>query len=133
MLIEYIGLAERVEDGYSVFFPDFPGFGSYGETLDETRKNAKEGLIAHIELMLEEEQILPVPSSLDNVIKLPYASGCIPLIISHISLLGKARRINITIDRGLLDALDTIASIQRRSRSALIAEATQRLLGEINS
>ena len=27
MVIEYIGLAEKAGDSYSVFFPDFPGFG----------------------------------------------------------------------------------------------------------
>ena len=32
MITEYIGLAEKVKRGYSVFFPDFPGFGSAGDT-----------------------------------------------------------------------------------------------------
>ena len=84
MIVEYIGLAEKVKGGYSVFFPDFPGLGSAGDTLGEARKNAKEGLVAHIELMIEDGEPMPKSSSLDHVVKLPDAKGCVPLIISII-------------------------------------------------
>jgi predicted RNase H-like HicB family nuclease len=131
MIVEYTGLAEEVDDGYSVFFPDFPGFGSAGNTLEEARRNAKEGLIAHIELMLEDEEVIPKPLSLDDVMKLPDAKGCIPLVISIIEPSGKARRINITIDSALLQAIDITAHNQHKTRSALLAEAAQKLLGEL--
>ncbi len=131
MLIEYIGLAEKVEDGYSVFFPDFLGFGSAGATLEEARKNAKEGLITHMELMAEDGERVPKPSSLDKVMQLTDAKGCIPLIISIIVPSGKAQRINITMDRALLHAIDSVAASQHKTRSALLAEAVVRLLGEL--
>lgn len=131
MIIEYIGLAEKVEDGYSVFFPDFAGFGSAGGTLEEARKNAKQGLVAHIELMNEDGELLPKASSLDQVMKAPDAKGCIPLVISIISPSGKAQRINITMDTALIHAIDIVAHDQHKSRSALLAEAAQRLLGEL--
>lgn len=131
MIIEYVGLAEKVEDGYSIFFPDFAGFGSAGNTLAEARKNAKEGLVAHIELIIEEGERIPKPSSLDNVMQLTDAKGCIPLIVSIIAPSGKAQRINITIDTALLDAIDSAATIQHKTRSALLAEAAQKLLGEL--
>lgn len=122
MIIEYIGLAEKVSDGYSVFFPDFPGCGSAGTTLDHARKNAREGLIAHIELMLEQQEPIPRASSLDKIMKLPEAENCIPLIIGIISPSGKAQRINITLDSGLLEAIDDMAANQHKTRSALLAE-----------
>jgi len=131
MIIEYVGLAERVEDGYTVFFPDFPGFGSAGDTLEEARKNAKEGLIAHIELMIEEGEIIPKASLLDHVIKLPESKGCILLFISVIAPSGKAQRINITMDTALLNAIDSVACSQHKTRSALLAEAAQRLLADL--
>ena len=131
MVIEYIGLAEKVDDGYTVFFPDFPGFGSAGDSLEKARKNAKEGLIAHIELMLEDGQSIPRPTLLDDVIKSSDAKGCIPLIISVIAPSGKAQRINITIDSALLNAIDLVANNQHKSRSALLAEAAQKLLGDL--
>ena len=131
MIIEYVGLAEKVEDGYTVFFPDFPGFGSAGDNLEEARKNAKQGLIAHIELMVEEGDAIPKSSSLDKIMKLSDAKGCIPLVISIISPSGKAQRINITMDTALLHALDLAANSQHKSRSALLTEAAQRLLAEL--
>lgn len=130
MIIEYVGLAEKVEDGYSVFFPDFPGFGSAGDTFEEARKNAREGLIGHIELMVEGGEQLPKASIINEIIKLPDAKGCIPLVISIIKPAGKAERVNITMDTALLQAVDALAHEQRTSRSAVLAEAAQMLLGE---
>jgi predicted RNase H-like HicB family nuclease len=130
MVIEYIGLAEKVKDGYTVFFPDFPGFGSAGDTFSEARTNANEGLIGHIELMIEDGESLPKPSSLDKVVDLPDAKGCIPLVISIVAPSGKAQRINITMDTALLQAIDKAAHHQHKSRSALLAEAAQSLLGK---
>lgn len=131
MISEYVGLAEKVRSGYSVFFPDFPGFGSHGNKLEDTRKNARDGLIAHIELMIEDGELLPKPTLIDEVIKMPDARGCIPLLISVIVPAGKAQRINITMDRSLIKAIDSVAHHQHKTRSALLAEAAHRLLGNV--
>ncbi len=131
MIVEYVGLVEKTSEGYSLFFPDFPGCGSAGHNLEETRKNAREGLVGHLELMVEHKEIIPKPSSLDKIMKLPEAKGCIPLVISIIPPTTKAQRINITIDSGLLDAIDEMAMMQHTTRSALLAEAAQRLLGAL--
>jgi hypothetical protein len=81
--------------------------------------------------MIEDGESIPKHTSLDNVIKLPEAKGCIPLFISIIAPSGKAQRINITMDRALLNAVDIAAQNQHKSRSALLAEAAQRFLGDI--
>jgi len=131
MIIEYIGLAEKVSRGYSIFFPDFPGFGSAGTSLEKTRKNAREGLLTHIELMLEDKEQLPKPSPLDKVVNLPEAKDCIPLIIGLVMPSGKAQRINITLDCELLNAIDILVANQHTTRSALLAEAAQRLISAL--
>ncbi|MEM9242704.1 MAG: type II toxin-antitoxin system HicB family antitoxin [Pseudomonadota bacterium] len=131
MIIEYIALAEKVGNGYTVFIPDFPGFGSAGKTLELARKNTREGLIAHIELMIEAQESIPQPTSLDSVMKLKDAKGCIPLFIAIVSPSGKAHRVNITIDSALLNAIDHVAQSQHKSRSALLSEAARRLLGDM--
>lgn len=68
---------------------------------------------------------------MDRVVKLREAKGCIPLIISLIAPSGKAQRINIIMDTALIQALDTVANSQHKSRSALLAEAAQRLLADL--
>jgi|SRR5579862_2136084 len=130
-MIEYVGLAEKTKSGYTIFFPDFPGFGSAGKSIKEVRKNAREGLITHVELMVEGGELVPKPTSVDDIIKLPDAKGCIPLFISIIAPVGKAQRINITIDQALLNAVDNVAHTLHKSRSALLAEAAQQFLGEV--
>lgn len=131
MIVEYIGLAEAVVDGYTLFFPDFPGFGSSGRTLEETRKNAREGLITHIELMLEEREALPKPISLDKIMKSREAKGCIPLMVGIVAPSGKAQRVNVTLDSELLGAIDMMAANQHKTRSAILSEAIRHLLGTL--
>ena len=131
MIVEYIGLAEKVSDGYSVFFHDFPGCGSAGKTLEKARKNAREGLLNHIELMIEDGELIPKPSSIDNIVKLRESKGCILLIIPIVMPSGKAKRINITIDSSLLHAIDAAAADQHKTRSALLAEAAQNMLSDL--
>ena len=65
----------------------------------------REGLIVHIELMIEDGERIPKPTSLDDVVKLSDAKGCIPLIIYY-CVIGEAQRINITMDSALLNAID---------------------------
>lgn len=128
MMIEYVGLAEKVRGGYTVFFPDFPGFGSEGKTLAAARKNAHEGLLSHIELMIESQEAIPEATSLDEVMKSKDAKDCIPLCTSIIVPSQKSQRINITMNLALIDAIDTVARAQRKTRSAFLAEAAQHLL-----
>ncbi len=128
MITEYIALAEKVADGYSIFFPDFPGCGSAGDTLEETRHNARAGLLAHLELMLEHGEKITKPSTLDQVAQLPEAKAALFLNIPTIIPSKKAQRINITLDQVLLSAIDELASRQHKTRSAIIAEAAQNLL-----
>jgi tartrate dehydratase alpha subunit/fumarate hydratase class I-like protein len=59
------------------------------------------------------------------------AKGCIPLMIGIVIPSGKAQRVNITLDSELLDAIDLVAANQHKTRSALLAEAAQSLLGTL--
>ena len=81
MIIEYTGLAEKVKSGYTIFFPDFPGFGSAGKTLKAIKENAREGLISHIKLTLADGDTLPEPTSLNKIIESFNVKNNIPLII----------------------------------------------------
>ena len=128
MITEYIALAEKVCDGYSVFFPDVTGCGSAGNTLEEARHNARDALLAHLELMLEHDEKIETPSTLDQIAKLPEAKSALLLSILTIIPRKKAQRVNITLDQDLLKGIDKLALQQHKTRSALLAEAAQSLL-----
>ena len=42
--LTYLAILEPSNDGYRVFYPDFPGCISYGEDIIQARTNAKEAL-----------------------------------------------------------------------------------------
>lgn len=47
------------QDGWCVYFPDFPGCISWGATLDEAKLQAKEALSLHTLAMMQDGERLP--------------------------------------------------------------------------
>lgn len=57
----YLVVFEKSSTGYSAYVPDLPGCISTGATKEETKKNIKEAIELHLEVM--EEDGLPIPES----------------------------------------------------------------------
>ena len=56
-ILEYTAYFEPlVEGGYEVFFPNFPEVITYGRTLAEARKMAKDALRCHLEGLAKEDK-----------------------------------------------------------------------------
>ena len=65
---QYIALIHKDPDSdYSVSFPDLPGVITAGATLDEARDMATEALAFHLRGMAEDQEAVPEPSSLEEV------------------------------------------------------------------
>lgn len=61
--VTYLGVFEPNGDGgYGVYFPDIAGCTSFGETLEEAKKNAIEGLCGHFCFMEQDGDEIPEPS-----------------------------------------------------------------------
>ena len=60
---------------FGVSFPDFPGCITAGKTLEEARQLASEALSMHVEGMMEDKQLIPEPSTLDDLAKDPAMNG----------------------------------------------------------
>lgn len=61
---------------FGVRFPDVPGCHSAGDTYDEAMENAIEALESHLELLEEEGEELPSPTSIDTHKDDPDYAGC---------------------------------------------------------
>lgn len=61
--INYPAIFEKVEDGYTVIFPDLKGCLTQGDTIEEAYQYAKEALA----LYLDDMQIAPAPSKIENI------------------------------------------------------------------
>lgn len=119
----YPAIIERAAKGYSVFFPDLPGCTSAGMTLQEAARNAEEALAAHIVLSAEYGDAIPEPSEVDDIPVDPDVDEAVRLLV-RVERPGRALRLNVTLDEGLVAAIDQIAP----NRSAYLAAAARHAL-----
>src|ERR1700686_792227 len=81
--MEYIAyLHKDRKPDFGVTFPDFPGCGTGGKTLDEARRMASEALAFHIRGMLEDGETIPEPSTIDDVADDPAMRGAVAFLVS---------------------------------------------------
>ena len=128
--MRYVAFIHRDEAGFGVSFPDFPGCVSIGETVDDAVRHGSEALAFHVEGLSEDGEAVPSPSSIDAIKADPELADwrreadlvLIPLLLDR----GSSRRVNISLDRGLLDAIDDEARQRRMTRSAFLATAARR-------
>lgn len=125
----YPAIVERGPSGFGVFFPDFPGCVSAGETLENVARNAEEALGLHIAGMAEDGDPLPEPSVFDAVPVDPDVNEAARLMV-RAELPGRSVRVNMTMDEGLLAAVDKEAKRRDMSRSGLLALAARRELAQ---
>ncbi|HEV2337065.1 MAG TPA: type II toxin-antitoxin system HicB family antitoxin, partial [Stellaceae bacterium] len=105
-----------------------PGCASSGDTVEEAYAHAFEALALHVEGMIEEGAALPDPSPFDA--PLPQWLADVPGRIARevlvpVRLPGRAMRIGITMDKGLLSRLDAAAAARGETRSGYIAQAVR--------
>ena len=112
----YPAVIERAGEGFSVFFPDLPGCTSAGRTVQEAALNAEEALSGHL-LELDE---VPAASDMD-AIEHDQDVDEVARILVRGETPGKSVRINVTLDEGLIAAIDRVA----RNRSGFLAEAAR--------
>jgi predicted RNase H-like HicB family nuclease len=128
-LTTYIALLRKDPDSdFGVDFPDFPGCITAGSTLEETRLMAQEALEGHVEYMIELGQAVPEPSSLEDVMADPENAEAIPFPVTLPDRGTKKIAVDLTFSEADLRKLDALAKKQGKSRSAVLAEATRRLI-----
>jgi len=131
MLETYIALvhkAAKKSAPYGVVFPDFPGCVSSGKTIDEALKNARDSILFHMEGMLESGEILPKPTSLEKILANPEYQQATACLIHLVPPTGQLKRVNISIDAGLLAEVDRAAKALGKKRSEFLAESARQML-----
>ena len=130
---KYIALFEqaRGESGFSVTFPDFPGCISAGDDFNDAFRMAHEALSLHVSGMLEDEDDIPKPRSLEEIRetwedwKIWEKDG--NFLVTNIALLppkSKSTRFSVTMDEELLGEIDAVT----KNRSAFLASAAKKVL-----
>lgn len=121
--VYYPAIIERAGSGYSVYFPDLPGCTSAGASLQEAARNAEEALVGHLLVSAQHSDALADPSELDDVEADPDVDEAARILV-RAERPGRSIRLNITLDEGLVAAIDRVAG----NRSGFIADAARAAL-----
>jgi predicted RNase H-like HicB family nuclease len=130
------------EDGsgrYGVTFVDLPGCVSVGENLDDALRMAAEALSLHVGSMIDDNDPLPRPSTLEHAAELdarfceeediPRQPGTLHQYV-HFAPMVRADeaapvRLSISLKKPIVDNIDAMAEEMGLTRSGLIAVATR--------
>lgn len=128
----YIAVAHKEPaSDYGVSFPDFPGCITAGKTIDEAKDLAYEALLLHLEGLREDEEPLPAPTSLEDIVDDPENTDAVAfLVVSVPDAQGKAKRINITMPEETLRRVDAAAKRRGLNRSSFLTRAAQEVMDQ---
>jgi predicted RNase H-like HicB family nuclease len=126
----YVALVDGQTGTIGVVVPDLPGCSSGGATVDEALRNAQEAVSLWVDEMLAQGGKVPAPRSLeaafaDPEIAAALGEGAVMVLVPLVRDAGRAARANISIDAGLLDAIDEAAAARGLTRSAFLATAAR--------
>jgi len=124
----FIGVVHQEGDSaFGIYFPDVPRCYSAADELDDLLPHAGEALA----LRLEDDDDIPEARSLDEVRRDPevaseLADGAFLLAVPFFRLSGRTAKANITMDAGLLEAVDVTAKERGLTRSSFLADLARR-------
>lgn len=133
--MRYVAFVNKDPDScYGISFPDFPGCTSAGDTMDDAIANGTKALAFHVRGMETDGDTIPGPHSLEEIVIDPEFAdeldGVSFALVPLVRDLGSTTRINVSLDLGLLKAIDDEARSRGQTRSAFIASAVRRELVE---
>lgn len=120
-----IAIHKDKNSAYGVTVPDLPGCFSAGDSLDEALVMAREAILGHLETLAELGKNIPDPKLLEAHQRNPDYAGAIWAVVSvdTSNLIGKAVRINISMNERVLAVVDEYASRVGDTRSGLLQKA----------
>ena len=123
-MIRYPALIDGEGGAYGVVFPDIPGVGAMGDTVDEALLNAEDALRDYAIEAEKDGEELAEPSPFQSI-ETPTGSQLtsIPLIRTS----GKSVRAGLTLDEGVAEFIDNEARRRGMTRKAYITWMARRI------
>lgn len=131
MSMHYVAVVEKETDSaFGVWFPDVEGCFSAGDTLDEAVANAATALRQHVEALESAGRAVAAARNVEIVlcdrdVKAAVKAGALLFAVPLLADAGRTVRINVSLDKGLVDQIDEAASARGLTRSAFIAQAAR--------
>ena len=129
-MARYVVLIDGKSGAYGIVVPDLPGCTSGAATTDEALKNAAEAIRLWAEDALADGEKLPKPRSAEQLRKdkdvaRALASGAALAVVPLVMDSGRAAKANLSLDSGLLSAIDEAATSRGLTRSSFLASAAR--------
>ena len=129
----YLAIADREpgDAAWSITFPHFPGVTSDAVEFRDVVPQARDALASMVDAMLHDGETLPPsieeggPTEFD-----PHDYAVPRALLVTVEAPGRAVRVNVSLDEGLLARLDEIARRSGHSRSALLARGARLVIAE---
>lgn len=133
--MHYIALIDGKAGAYGVVVPDLPGCTAMGRTLAEARVNAMDSIRHWIEVTRAAGREVPKARSIDDLNADPVfiedrTDSLMVTEIVAVEKLGRAVKANLSLDSGVLAAIDETAGKLGITRSALVERMAQERLPE---
>ena len=131
--MRYFALLDGSAGAYGISFPDCPGCTAMGETVDETVANA---VAALSEWLDDAGEARTAPSEFDAFRALPevieaMAEGTSIVPVPALFESEQPVKANVSLNRGLLEAIDEAARRANLTRSGFIAAAAREKIGSL--
>jgi predicted RNase H-like HicB family nuclease len=131
----YTALIDGEEGAYGVAFPDLPGCVAQAATLEAALRNAGEALRDFIADALDHGEAVPTPRSLEGLRQDPdvvaaLKDGATLASVALVLHTGKTVKANLSLDEGVLSAIDAEAAKRHLTRSAFVELMARHMLAE---
>lgn len=132
----YIALIDGKAGAYGIVFPDLAGCTAMGKTMDEALVNAAKALRDWAEVTEESGGRISRPRALealrrDPQVKTALASGAGLAAVALVRETGKPVKANLSIDSGVLAAMDEEADRRKLTRSAFVEMLARTMLTKV--
>jgi predicted RNase H-like HicB family nuclease len=127
----YLGVVEKDPDSaYGMWFPNMPGCFPAADEFDDLPRIAAEMLRLHVEALESNGRSIPTPRSVaevmaDRDVRRAVKGGATTMLVPLLADPGRTVRVNVTVERGLLDQIDEAAAARGLTRSAFLAQAAR--------
>ena len=124
-MTRYLALVDGELGAYGVTFPDLPGCVAMGDILDEAISNAAEALRDWVEVTRARGGQVPDPGKSevlrrDHDFAHAIQEGAVAVYVPLIENLGRPTKVNLSLDSGVLAAIDAGAAERGVTRSAMV-------------
>ncbi|MDX8441180.1 type II toxin-antitoxin system HicB family antitoxin [Mesorhizobium australafricanum] len=127
-MAHYVGILDGADDTWGVRIPDLAGCHGGGKNPEEAIADATSAVREWIEARLAKRLPLPVPNTIAELLRqgeFDSSAGESAVMIPVLIDSGRPVRANLSLDAGLLAAIDEEASRRGLTRSAFIASAAR--------